>query len=139
MWAEIKKEWEIDGVKKSSWACVGNIFDNPYYDKEVVPTINKYEEEGEPYHDNSPKVAHPYDERNYDLYSILADVRNGYGFAGSDTGEGFKVIRGYSQDHLRGLPEDVSRYVKWISDDYGSDGHSHRHVGRHRSDRSLGN
>jgi hypothetical protein len=67
----------------------------------------------------------PYEERfytgrNYNLFSILADVRNGYGFAGSDTGDGFKPI-----SSPKGNPSDISEQVKAESDKWGSDGHSH--------------
>lgn len=41
--------------------------------------------------------------RNYNLFSILADVRNGFGFAGIPTGEGFVPI-----SKPRDLPEDMS-------------------------------
>ena len=58
--------------------------------------------------------------RNYSEFAILADVRNGYGFAGCDTGDAIEPI-----DMPRGLPIDVSDEVKWESDDYGCDGHSH--------------
>jgi hypothetical protein len=61
-----------------------------------------------------------YDERNYDLFAILADVRNGRGFAGIKTGEGFNPI-----SLPKGLPEDVSPQVKKCSDNWGVDGHSH--------------
>jgi len=44
--------------------------------------------------------------RNYSLFSILANVRNGTGFAGCDTGDGFKPI-----SMPRGLPSDVSSEV----------------------------
>lgn len=54
------------------------------------------------------------------MFAILADVRNGYGFAGVNTGRGFIPI-----DEPRGLPNDVTEEVKKMSDDYGSDGHSH--------------
>jgi hypothetical protein len=54
------------------------------------------------------------------LFAILADVRNGYGFAGCDTGDGFKPIA-----EPRGLPEDVSPGVKKMSDYWDCDGHSH--------------
>lgn len=43
-----------------------------------------------------------YSDRNYRLFSILADVRNGRGFAGVYTGEGFNPIA-----EPRGLPEDM--------------------------------
>jgi len=58
--------------------------------------------------------------RNYDLFAILANVRNGYGFAGVPTSGGFTPI-----DMPRGLPEDVTPEVKQESDDWGVDGHSH--------------
>lgn len=67
----------------------------------------------------------PFDEqlcpgRNYQLFAILADVRNGYGFGGVDTGDALVPI-----DALRGLPDDVSTEVKTESDGWGGDGHSH--------------
>lgn len=44
-----------------------------------------------------------YHDRNYNLFAILADVRNGRGFAGMDTGDGFVPIV-----PPRGLPHDLS-------------------------------
>jgi hypothetical protein len=44
-----------------------------------------------------------YKNRNYDLFAILANVRNGRGFAGVETGEGFNCIA-----EPRGLPNDMS-------------------------------
>ena len=61
-----------------------------------------------------------YDGRNYDLFGILANVRNGRGFAGIKTGEGFNPI-----SEPRGLPPDVSSLVKAVSDRWNGDGHSH--------------
>ncbi len=61
-----------------------------------------------------------YSDRNYDLFSILADVRNGSGFAGCDTGDGFVPI-----DEPRGLPADVSEEVLADSISWNGDGHSH--------------
>jgi hypothetical protein len=65
-------------------------------------------------------VDAPYSGRNYDLFAILANVRNGYGFAGCDTGDGFNPI-----STPRGLPDDVSPEMKKYSNEYGIDGHSH--------------
>lgn len=48
------------------------------------------------------------------------DVRNGRGFAGVKTGDGFNPI-----SEPRGLPVDVSAVVRSQSDSYGIDGHSH--------------
>lgn len=44
----------------------------------------------------------PYIHRNYDVFAILADVRNGRGFAGSVTGAGFNPI-----SEPKGVPEDA--------------------------------
>lgn len=63
-----------------------------------------------------------YKQRNYNLFSILADVRNGTGFAGCDTGEGFNPIA-----KPRGLPDDCDSRIKKLSDQLDCDGHSHSH------------
>lgn len=46
-------------------------------------------------------------DRNYDAFAILADVRNGSGFAGVVTGDGFEPILG-RENPRRGWPEDIS-------------------------------
>jgi hypothetical protein len=60
------------------------------------------------------------DDRCYNAFAILADVRNGRGFAGIRTGEGFNPISA-----PRGIPEDASDVYKEITDRWESDGHSH--------------
>ena len=50
-----------------------------------------------------PYKKHFYSDRNYDVFAILADVRNGRGFAGVDTGDGFVPLV-----QPRGLPDDLS-------------------------------
>lgn len=42
------------------------------------------------------------DQRSYNTFAMLANVRNGYGFAGCRTSTGFPVIH-----EQRGLPEDL--------------------------------
>jgi hypothetical protein len=61
-----------------------------------------------------------YSNRNYDLFAILADVRNGYGFAGVTTGVGFIPI-----SKPRGLPKDISDQVRAEAQSWAGDGHSH--------------
>lgn len=61
-----------------------------------------------------------YSGRNYNLFAILADVRNGYGFAGVSTGKGFEPLA-----PNRGIPEDASPEAKELSESWGIDGHSH--------------
>lgn len=67
-----------------------------------------------------PYQALFYHERNYNMFAILANVRNGRGFAGVDTGDGFVPI-----SEPRGLPFNVSPEVKADSEHWGVDGHSH--------------
>jgi hypothetical protein len=64
-----------------------------------------------------------YSGRNYDLFGMLADVRNGRGFAGCDTGDGFKPI-----SMPKGFPEDASYEVEKDKDCWEGDGHSHSYL-----------
>jgi hypothetical protein len=59
-----------------------------------------------------------YSERNYDLFAILAGVRNGIGFAGVDRGERFDPIH-----EPRDLPDDLSDEYRRASEstENGSD------------------
>jgi len=101
IYAEVKENGE--------WEKVGPVFDDPYYAPE------------RPLSDwNQPKIDQPYVGRNYDLFAILADVRNGRGFAGVPTGTGFVPIAA-----PRGLPNDVTPGVEAQADSWGRDGHSH--------------
>ena len=45
----------------------------------------------------------PSQDRNYRAFAVLADVRNGYGFAGFSTGDAVIPI-----SEPRGLPDDMS-------------------------------
>lgn len=55
-----------------------------------------------------------YGVRNYDVFAVLADVRNGRGFAGCATGDGFNVIA-----QPRGLPVDMDPATKAQIDEHG--------------------
>jgi len=71
---------------------------------------NKYAD----YDDDPPMVPEcPYDSRNYDVFAILANVRNGRGFAGCDTGDGFVPIA-----MPRGFPSDMHEDTKLCADGY---------------------
>jgi hypothetical protein len=61
-----------------------------------------------------------YDNRNYSLFAILAGVRNGSGFAGTDLGDPVVPI-----SEPRGVPEDVSDEVRKEIEQWDIDGHSH--------------
>ena len=56
---------------------------------------------------------------NHSLFAILADVRNGMGFAGCDTGDGFVPI-----SNPRGLPEDACFLVEDKMDNINFHTHS---------------
>ena len=89
--------WTIDGVKK--WYSVDHYKKNKYYIDEDKCSETEWD------------IVPIFDDRNYILFSILADVRN------------------YSNNkpicEPRGLPDDVSKTVKKEADDWGCDGHSH--------------
>lgn len=69
--------------------------------------------------EHRPDAPH-YDRRSYSAFAILANVRNGYGFAGVKTGDGFNIIA-----EPKGIPEDISPEANRASKDWGCDGHSH--------------
>ena len=76
-------------------------------------------------HDDDTIPDVPYEDRiysgrNYSLFGILANVRNGSDFAGCDTGNAFIPI-----SEPKGLPDDVSEEVKAISDGWEPDCPSH--------------
>ena len=94
-WAEVRK--------RDGWEAVPAIFTDPYNDGQKTEKV--------------------YRERNYDLFAILANVRNGYGVAGIESGDGFIPI-----SHLKDLPEDCSEfYIKQVKE-WGNDGHSHSYL-----------
>jgi hypothetical protein len=61
---------------------------------------NRWHRDDDP--EEPPQTARLDLNRNYDAFAILANVRNGYGFAGCDTGDGFVPIA-----EPRGLPDDA--------------------------------
>lgn len=68
-------------------------------------------------------VEYGYNDRNYDVFAILANVRNGYGFAGIATGDGFVTIA-----DPRGLPDDLCAEYKRGASDWMFGDHSFSHV-----------
>lgn len=92
------------------WELIGEIFKNQYYDADKQLTDW-----------NKPLVNEPYDGRNYNLFAILANVRNGRGFAGVKTSDALNYI-----SEPKGYPDDMSEELK--KDDWFSvenvDGHS---------------
>ena len=85
---------------KDVWVNADYFGLNPYY------TGACYEKKFE--------VIKIYGDRNYSLFSMLANVRN-------EIGQQFVC-------NPRGLPEDSSNFVKTESDSWGCDGHSHSYL-----------
>lgn len=95
MYAEVRRNRQ--------WMKVGDKFKNGWYNKD------------RPMDDwNKPYTDHPYDSRNYDLFAILADVRNGRGFAGCKTSNEFNPI-----SEPKGFPDDITEEVENELDGYG--------------------
>lgn len=100
-------EKRVDG----KWVSADEWFE----DEDAPGTLSVYK-----WGEGFTRLAGPmYSDRNYDLFAMLANVRNGSGFAGVDTGNGFVPIH-----DLRGLPDDVSENVSKSRNDWDIDGHS---------------
>jgi len=92
-------------IRNGKWVKAGKRFENDMY----LPQYDWSEF----------YIDEPYCERNYNLFAILAGVRNERG----PYGEERRVFWPISVP--RDLPEDVTAGVKRLSDRYGIDGHSH--------------
>lgn len=104
--------------KKNKWVALGKIFKSPYYDPK-----KKTEKDKSGYIWNDPKTDEIWEGRNYNLFAMLANVRNGRGFAGCKTGEGFNPI-----SMPKGIPEDASAEYKKMAKEWDGDGHSHSYL-----------
>lgn len=89
------------------WEAVGAIFPYRYYD----PITDTDPERSYP---AKPMTAEPYGDRNYVTFAVLADVRNGYGFAGVKTHEPLRPI-----SEPKGLPADIAFHAS--DDRYGDE------------------
>ena len=94
------------------WTYTDKFWENTYYNKDSRPCAW-----------NTQLTDEPYDGRNYDLFALLANVRNGRGFAGCDTGDTIIPIA-----KPKGLPSDVSEEIQEKSDRWDTDGHSHSYL-----------
>ena len=67
MYAEVKI--------RDEWQAVGRVFTYGYHRNESPTIVSWYEDEGE-WESNAILTVHPYNDRNYHLFAILAGVRN---------------------------------------------------------------
>jgi hypothetical protein len=118
--AEVKE----NGVWRKNTAPV---FPNPYF-KDYKRYQLQAVEAGDP-DVNIPDFAtqefsdEPGSQRHYDWFAVLANVRNGRGFAGVKTGQGFAVIA-----EPRGIPVDASQEWLEIVEQWDCDMHSRSYL-----------
>lgn len=110
-YAEVRNE-------RGVWKKVGPVFNSSYYDPQrPTQTLS------DGYVLNASMTDTPYQSRNYTLFAILADVRNGNRFASMKRcKEVFPLFK------ARGIPTDASKGYKAIVSDWGVDGHSHSYA-----------
>lgn len=84
MWAEVRK--------RTGWEQIGHVFDEPKWMK------------------TEEKTDQPYSGRNYNLFAMLADVRNRFDINGRAP---------------RGVPTDATAEYLEEVEEWGGDGHSH--------------
>lgn len=111
--------------KNGIWVNADTWQRDGYYEVEVATNSDTLEDEFGSTADILRGWEIPYEQRiysgrNYDLFAILANVRNGRGFAGVPTGEGFDPI-----SMPKGIPADCHPITKAMMESYGCDGHSH--------------
>lgn len=106
----------VEVKKNGKWKKnTKKIFPNSWYkpEEKLKPEKEQWEWALEPFNDK------PSDNRHYDWFAILADVRNGKEFAGVNTSDGFSVIA-----EPKGKPEECSDEFKTLYYDWGEDLHS---------------
>lgn len=114
-----KPEWLAENVGKPCRTCTDPIDKYAHYDSETDDYLPGPDER---YVEPGKRRDEWYSDRNYTVFGVLANVRNGSGFAGVDTGDPLPIIA-----EPRGLPDDMSEQcAKWFVD-HGGD-HTDSHV-----------
>ncbi|MBB3752453.1 hypothetical protein FHT44_004965 [Mycolicibacterium sp. BK634] len=103
-----------EAKRKSEWLTVGSVFPGEFYRADELTYMHTYPG-SQAWETNKRWSMHPYDARNYSLFAVLADVRNSHGFT--------------PIDQPRGIPEDVSKYLKSVVEDWEYSGHSFSWLG----------
>ena len=123
--------------KNGKWQLVTEgVF--PYYKHKYDEKKNKWENVL-----SEEKSFRPYTDRNYDLFAMLANVRNGFGFAGCVTGDHINPIsgpKGYPEDMCDELKSDLEEHDDdwWDSEEYGERPHlSNEHTGSYLTLKEL--
>lgn len=127
IWVDGKRQPGEPVEARSTWYAIRDqVFTAPYFNDKLPVSVQ-----------NVPYTSVPYSGRNYDLFAVLADVRNGRGFAGVRTGERITpILEHFGEKHVetegehvyetwtRGVPEDASKRWKKYVKRWGMDLHS---------------
>lgn len=106
MWIEARVSendpWQL--AFPEPWTC-------PWCHGSGISKANEYRAATDCFLCEGAKVVSRFNERSYNLFGMLADVRNGTGFAGVRTGDGYVPIskpRGFPKDMSLGLTQHLA-------------------------------
>ena len=122
LFVEVRKDGKWEAIKDidkiALWQAQENLKDFENLDEGEVSGYTEMDFIERVEQESQPKYMFLYNGRNYNLFSMLADVRNGYISNGNTY-----VITPISEP--RGVPSDVSDAYKEYVEEWGADGHSH--------------
>ena len=122
LFVEVRKDGKWEAVKDidkiALWQAQENLKDFENLDEGEVSGYTEMDFIERVEQESRPKYMFLYNGRNYNLFSMLADVRNGYKCNGK-----LYMITPISEP--RGVPADASTAYKEYVEEWGADGHSH--------------
>lgn len=122
LFVEVRKngKWEAikDIDKIALWQAQENLKDFENFDEGEVSGYTEMDFIERVEQESKPKYMFLYNGRNYNLFSMLAGVRNGY----ISNGNTYEIT---PIDYARGVPDDASSAYKEYVDEFGTAGHSH--------------
>ena len=122
LFVEVRKDGKWEAIKDidkiALWQAQENLKDFENLDEGEVSGYTEMDFIERVEQESKPKYMFLYNGRNYNLFSMLADVRNGYKCNGK-----LYMITPISEP--RGVPSDASDAYKEYVEEWGVDGHSH--------------
>ena len=122
LFVEVRKDGKWEAIKDidkiALWQAQENLKDFENFDEGEVSGYTEMDFIERVEQESQPKYMFLYNGRNYNLFSMLADVRNGYKCNGK-----LYMITPISEP--RGVPADAGTAYKEYVEEWGVDGHSH--------------
>ena len=122
LFVEVRKDGKWEAIKDidkiALWQAQENLEYFKRYGEDEMPGYTEMEFIERIEQESKPKYMFLYNGRNYNLFSMLADVRNGY----TSNGKTYMIK---PIDEPRGVPSDASDAYKEYVDEWGADGHSY--------------